>query len=86
MSMRRATVTIPDGLERELQAWLDSQPAPPSLASVLQAALRMFLDEKRLEALEYQAPTGEFSFVVDGEGSGHSDVSIEHDAHFADSG
>ena len=83
MDMRRATVTIPDELEEQLDAWLDTQPARPSLAKVMQAALRMYLAEKRLEAVEYRPPAGPFDFTVDEVGSGHSDVSIEHDAHFA---
>jgi Arc/MetJ-type ribon-helix-helix transcriptional regulator len=83
MDMRRATVTIPDDLEKELQAWLDAQPARPSLAKVLQAALRLYLAEKKLEALEYRPATGPFRFTVDEVGSGHRNVSVEHDAHFA---
>lgn len=76
-------MTIPDDLEQELQVWLDAQPARPSLAKVLQAALRMYLAEKKLEALEYRPPTGAFGFTVDEVGSGHRNVSVEHDAHFA---
>lgn len=41
--MRRATVTIPDDLESDLAAYTASEPAAPSLAGVVQAALRRFL-------------------------------------------
>lgn len=81
--MRRATITIPDDLERELQAWLETQPAPPSLAKVLQAALRRFLAQKKLEALEYRPASGSLSIRPAPHGSGHRDASVEHDAHLA---
>lgn len=41
--MRRATVTIPDDLEHDLQHFLEAAPAQPSLAAVVQTALRRFL-------------------------------------------
>jgi hypothetical protein len=41
--MRRATVTIPDDLARQIDDLAASQPAPPSLTSIVQAALRRFL-------------------------------------------
>lgn len=41
--MRRATVTIPPELEDSLERFTTSLPAEPSLASVIQAALRQFL-------------------------------------------
>ena len=81
--MRRATITIPDDLEKDLQAWLDTQPAPPSLAKVMQAALKSFLTEKKLEALEYRPARYAFWITPAEHGSGYSDVSINHDAHLA---
>lgn len=82
--MRRATVTIPPDLDEELRAWLATQPAPPSLAKILQAALRMFLREKKLESLEHRAASAPFAISRAGGGSGHHDVSVEHDAHLAE--
>ncbi len=41
--MRRATITIPDDLEADLDAYLADQDAKPSLAAVTQSALRQFL-------------------------------------------
>lgn len=41
--MRRATITIPDGLDEELERFRLSQPAPPSLTAVIQAALERYL-------------------------------------------
>ena len=41
--MRRATITIPDDLEADLEAYLADQEVPPSLAAIAQTALREFL-------------------------------------------
>lgn len=41
--MRRATVTIPPDLEEQLDEFIAGQDAPPSLASVVQTALRRML-------------------------------------------
>jgi hypothetical protein len=46
-SMRRATITLPDDLEAEIEAYLAKQEAPPSLTSLVQAALRRLLRESR---------------------------------------
>jgi predicted nucleotidyltransferase len=43
--MRRATVTIPDDLARQVDAFSSRQPASPSLTTLVQAALRRFLAE-----------------------------------------
>ena len=67
-------------LEVELDAWLRDQPAPPSLTRVLQAALREFLERKKLEALDYRAASAPFEITVSSRGSGQQDTSIEHDA------
>lgn len=45
--MRRATITLPDDLEAEVEEYLADQEAPPSLTSLIQAALRRFLGERR---------------------------------------
>ncbi len=41
--MRRASVTIPPDLEDELDRFLAAQPAAPTLAAVMQQALRRYL-------------------------------------------
>lgn len=41
--MRRATVTIPDELERSLASYREDQEFPPSLAALVQAALKEYL-------------------------------------------
>lgn len=41
--MRRATITIPDDLEGELESYLERQEVRPSLASLAQTAIRQFV-------------------------------------------
>jgi hypothetical protein len=45
--MKRATITLSDELEAELDAYLAGQEVIPSLTSIVQAALRSFLAERR---------------------------------------
>jgi len=45
--MRRATITLTDDLETDLEAYLATQDAPPSLTALIQAALRRYLEEAR---------------------------------------
>ncbi|MEE8524612.1 MAG: hypothetical protein V3T72_11830 [Thermoanaerobaculia bacterium] len=84
--MKRATITIPDELEVELDAYLASQDAAPSLAAVVQAALRRYLREKRLELRQYIPPQSPLSITPAAAGSGKSDVSIRHDLELDESG
>ena len=44
--MRRASITIPDGLESALEKYRGDLEAPPSLASVVQTALERYLEER----------------------------------------
>jgi hypothetical protein len=43
--VRRATITIPDELEADLEAYRSAQEVAPSLAAITQTALRQFLRE-----------------------------------------
>ncbi len=54
--MRRASITIPDGLESALEKYRGDLEAPPSLASVVQAALGEYL-----EGRGYPVEAGEVS-------------------------
>lgn len=45
--MKRATITLTDELEAELEAYRGGQEVPPSLTSLVQVALRSFLDDRR---------------------------------------
>lgn len=82
--MRRATVTIPDDLERELERYLRSRPAPPSLTTLMQVALRSFLREQRFAERSFQPAAGLFEISPATRGSGHDDVSERHDHHLHD--
>ena len=44
--MRRATVTIPEDLEGALESYRRDLELPSSLASVMQAALKEYLDQR----------------------------------------
>lgn len=83
--MKRATITIPDDLEAELNSYMAAQDAAPSLTSLVEAALRRFLQEKRLEIRQYQAPRGPFRVTPAPKGSGKRDVSLKHDRYLAES-
>jgi hypothetical protein len=54
MVMRRASITIPDGLESALERYRRDLEVPPSLASVVQVALETYLEERG-----YPVETGE---------------------------
>ncbi len=81
--MRRATITIPDDLEAELNTYIEAQDAPPSLTGLIEAALRHFLEQKRLESRQYRPPRRPFSITPAERGSGRRNVSVEHDRYLA---
>jgi len=45
----RVTVRMPAALWQALQAWIDAQPAPPTMTAVLLRALREFLSRHMTE-------------------------------------
>ena len=75
--MKRATMTFPDDLVEAVDNYRKAQEAPPTLTTLVQAALREYLRERGF-LREYRplkiTPKGN---------SGPSDVSINHDAYFA---
>jgi metal-responsive CopG/Arc/MetJ family transcriptional regulator len=79
--MKRATITIPDELQRELERYLERQENPPELSTVVETALRDFLDRQEESADRDFRP---FRITPAKVGSGHSDVSINHDAYIAE--
>ncbi len=82
--MKRATITIPDDLEGELSAYMVSRDAPPSLAALVQTALRRYLAEHSLTERGYRPPKGPFAVTPSDPGSGQGDVAAEHDRHLAE--
>ena len=81
--MKRASISIPDDLNQQLQEYLNDFEAPPSLASVMQAALREYLQNHQLRLRSYvEAET--LAMIPILEGLAHdepSDVSINHDKY-----
>jgi Arc/MetJ-type ribon-helix-helix transcriptional regulator len=78
--MKRATVTIPDDLERAVDSYVRSQDAPPPLTAVVQAALREYLAQRGF----LQRPVRRLRISPASKGSGRQDISESHDRYFAD--
>jgi hypothetical protein len=76
--MRRATITLPDDLDAGVQAYQRSLDAPPTLTSLVHAALRAYLSERG-----YMARRGPFRLTAAEHGSGATDVSEQHDRELA---
>ena len=76
--MKRATISINDELETALDAYVSRQEVPPSLTSVVQAALSEYLARRGAAA-----PASPLRITPAKKGSGKSDVSRRHDQYFA---
>jgi hypothetical protein len=74
--MKRATMTLPDDLAVAVDDYLQAQEAPPSLTTVVQAALREYLRERGF--LQARRP---LKIRPAKKGSGRSDVSENHDLY-----
>jgi hypothetical protein len=76
--MKRATMTFPDDLADAVEKYLASQEAPPTLTTMVQAAVRQYLSERgflRTRQILQITPAAK--------GSGRSDVSQKHDRYLA---
>ena len=78
--MKRATVTIPDDLEKAVDSYVRAQEAPPPLTAVVQAALREYLSERGY----LQAASRRLRITPARKGSGRRDVSHAHDRYLSD--
>ncbi len=78
--MKRATITLPDDLERALEAYRRSQDVPLPLTALTQAALREYLTKRGFLSSPAERP---FVITPVEKGSGMSDVSANHDRYFA---
>ncbi len=78
-TMRRATITLPDDLAAGIDEYLRAQDAPPALTTVMQAALREYLQERG-----FLRPFRPLKITPATQGSGLTDVSINHDKYFAE--
>jgi hypothetical protein len=75
--MKRATVTIPDDVEKALESYVRDQEAPPTFTVVMQAALRQFSAQRG-----YLQPRGPLQITPAKRGSGYTDISEEHARYF----
>ena len=75
--MTRTTITLPDDLSEAVKSYRRSQETPPALTTVVQVALREYLQERGF--LRTYQP---LKITALGR-SGRSDVSVEHDAYLA---
>ena len=71
-------MTFPDDLAKAVEHYLESQEAPPTLTTVVQAALREYLGERGF--LRTRKP---LKIRTAKRGSGRSDVSENHDLYLA---
>jgi hypothetical protein len=76
--MRRATITIGDEIEVQLDSWMRQQDATPSLTTVVQAALKEFLELRGFGNVPRK-----LHITPSRKGSGSVDVSISHDRYLA---
>lgn len=76
--MKRATVTIPDDLERAVRRFLDAQEAPPPLTALVQAALRHYLEDRG-----YLGAHRPLTITPARKGSGRRDIAARHDRYIA---
>jgi Arc/MetJ-type ribon-helix-helix transcriptional regulator len=80
--MREATITLPDELDSKLEEYLARTEPRPSLSEVVQTALSRFLEDARVSAT--RSPRRPVRITPAERGSGHSDISRNHDRHFAE--
>jgi hypothetical protein len=76
--MRRATITIGDEIEAQLDAWMLRQDAAPPLTAVVRTALKEFLALRG-----FATPSAKLHITPSRKGSGSHDVSIAHDRYLA---
>lgn len=77
--MKRATVTIPDEIERALDSYLADQPVPLALTALMQSALRAYLADRG-----YLPPAQPLRITPSDRGSGQHDTSAAHDQILAE--
>jgi metal-responsive CopG/Arc/MetJ family transcriptional regulator len=77
VKMKRATVTFPDELADAVDRFREAQETPPALTSLMQTALREFLQERGFLRSNRRLKLGPVGR------SGLSDVSQNHDDYFA---
>lgn len=77
--MKRATVTISDEIETNLDAYIRRQEVAPALTAVVQAALQEFLARRG-----FVAGARKLRITPAEKGSGAKDASAHHDRYLAE--
>jgi hypothetical protein len=77
-SMKRATMTLPDDLAEAVETYQQAQEAPPTLTTLVQAALRQYLSERG-----FLRARRNLAITPAAKGSGRRDASQEHDRYLA---
>jgi hypothetical protein len=81
--MKRASITIPEEIERALDAYLADRDPEEPLTAVVQSALREFLADRGYLPARHRGP---LRLTPAPRGSGRKDVSLEHDRYLAEGG
>ncbi len=76
--MRRSAITLPDDLANGVQAYVERQDVPPTLTSLVQAALREFLARRGAGGSRKV-----LQITPAMKGSGYRDISRRHDEYLA---
>jgi hypothetical protein len=76
--MKRSTITVSDELAAAVAAYQQAQDAPPTLTAVVEAALREYLAQRGFGTAKRT-----LRITPAPQGSGYTDISIEHDREFA---
>lgn len=76
--MKRATMTLPDDLAEAVEHYQQSQEAPPTLTTVVQAALRQYLGDRGFLRVRRT-----LEITPAQKGSGRRDISQDHDRYLA---
>jgi len=77
-NMKRATMTLPDDLAEAVETYQRAQEAPPTLTTLVQAALRQYLSDRGFLRVRRT-----LAITAAAKGSGRHDVSQEHDRYLA---
>ncbi len=72
-------MTLPDDLADAVARYVRAQEVPPALTTVVQAALREYLQERG-----FLRPYRPLKITPATRGSGLSDVSVNHDKYFGE--
>ena len=75
---KRATITLPDDLERVLERFVEEQEVPVQLTTVVQTAVREYLSERG-----YLRASSALRIRAAAHGSGENDGSVSHDRYLA---